>query len=243
MPRPAFSASAAPLGNRLLAALPAASYQALLPDLEHVHLAYKEVLYEPDTPIQFVYFPLNAVVSLLTLMEEGQAVEAALIGNDGLIGLPLFLGASSDTSQAIVQVADSAFRISAAAFQRAVARDADLRGLLSRYTQVLIGQMAQGGACNRLHSLDERCARWLLQTADAVGSDTFALTQEFLASMLGVRRSSVTLAAGVLQQAGLIAYRRGHVTIRNRAGLEQATCACYDALRAIADRFLPRTSR
>jgi CRP-like cAMP-binding protein len=225
--------------QRLLAALPAASYQVLAPQLEPVPLRRKQVLYEPDAPIRHVYFPLNAVASLLTLLEEGHAVEAMLVGHQGMVGLPVFLGAASDSCQAIVQVAGEGLRLPVAAFRAAVDQDAALRTLLNAYTQVHISQLAQSSACNRLHPLDERCARWLLQTADAVRGDAFFLTQEFLASMLGVRRSSVTLAAGTLQHAGLITYHRGQITVCDRRGLEDASCACYRVLKALADRLLP----
>jgi CRP-like cAMP-binding protein len=235
MPVPAISAPR----NRLLAALPPASATRLFPQLERVALPLRQVLYEPGGPIAHVYFLLGGVVSLVTLFEAGGAVEASLVGNEGMVGLPLFHGVRSDTNQAIVQVNDWALRMPAAAFQSALANDNALRDLLGRYTQSLLSQMSQGAGCNRLHPVNERCARWLLQTQDRAGAAGFPMTHDFLATMLGVRRASVTIAAGALQQAGLIRYQRGRMTIINRAGLEAASCECYKVMTAALDALLP----
>lgn len=239
MSPPAMAQCAPTPRNRLLAALPPASYARLVPALEPVALPAKQILYEQHAPITHVYFPESAVVSLVTQMDDGSAVESVIVGNDGMVGLPLFLGVPTDVCQAIVQVPDGGLRMAAAAFQAAAAQDAALRGILGRYTQVVIAQMAQSGACNRLHALEQRCARWLLETSDRVEADQFLLTQEFMATMLGVRRSSVSLAAGTLQQADLIRYRRGHITVLDRDGLENAACPCYRIIADVADRLLP----
>lgn len=225
--------------NRLLAGLPREDYERLLPDLESVSLGFQEVLYKPDKPIPYVYFPTTGVVSLLTLMEDGLAIEIAAVGREGMIGLPVFLEATSMPGSACTQVPGTAVRIPAERFREAVQRSGSLQRVLHRYTQALLNQIARSAACNRLHPIGERCARWLLMTHDRAGSDQFPLTHEFLAQMLGVRRATVTVAAGMLQQAGLIRYRRGKITIADRLGLETASCECYEVIRKEFDRLLP----
>jgi len=224
------------VGNRLLNAIPRAVYERLLPHMKPVSLVLKQVLYERDAPIPHVYFPNGGVVSLLIEMDDGAAVEVATIGNEGLVGLPVFLGVDLSAERAIVQIAGGALRMPAAVFVREVRPGSPLHDLLRRYTQALMMAMAQMAACNRLHPLEERYARWLLQTHDRVRADDFPMTHEFLAQMLGVRRATVTVAAGVLQQAGLIRYSRGVVTILDRPGLEAASCECYRLIRTGFDR-------
>jgi CRP-like cAMP-binding protein len=225
--------------NRLLRALSPVVLQQLLPSLELVALNMKDMLIEHDVPIHFVYFPLHGVVSLISTLADGTMVEVATIGNEGLIGLPLFLRANSIPFTAFVQVPGEALRIEAEAFGRLLHEGTDeFSHLLYRYTQALFNQLAQHVVCNRLHPIAPRCARWLLLTHDRVGQAAFPLTHEFLAHMLGVRRASVTEVAGRLQQAGLIHYRYGIITILDRAGLEAASCECYGVIKQEYDRLL-----
>lgn len=223
-------------GNRLLAALSQDEYARLAPYLETIALTFKQVLYEPDEPIPYIYFMAEGVASLLQFNSDGVAVEVATVGNEGMIGLPVFLGMESTPGQAIVQIVGAAQRMPTEVFRREVRAGAPLHDLLHRYTQALMVQMAQGAACNRLHPTGERCARWLLQTRDRVRGDEFELTQEFLGQMLGTRRAAVNEAAGQLQQAGLISYSRGVITVLDRPGLQAAACECYGIIRAAYDR-------
>jgi len=227
-----------PVGNRLLDALPRAEYERILPHLEGVPIAARQVVSEADAPIPHVYFPTGGVVSLVSFMERGAAVEIATIGREGLVGLPVFLGAESMPQRAFGQVSGFAFRMEAGAFRAEVARNDTLVRLLNRYTQAMFVQVAQTAACNRVHPVEKRCARWLLQTHDRVGEDVYTLTQEFLAQMLGVQRPSVNAAARTLLEAGLIKYVRGRITIVDRAGLESASCACYGVIRREFDHLL-----
>ncbi len=225
--------------NALLRALPADEYARLLPHLEPVELGHAQVLWRAEAPIHAVYFPRTAVASLLTPLADEKPVEAATVGREGVVGTAVALGARTTTVEAIAQIPGAAARLDAgrlAAWLRAPgALDGALFPLLLRYAQALQEQTAQSVACNRRHGIDERCARWLLMTHDRVGADrgvaTFPLTQEFLAFMLGVRRASVTVAAGMLQQAGLIKYSRGRIAVRDRAGLEAASCECYGVVK------------
>src|SRR5437867_1209899 len=193
-----------PTVNRLLAALPRQDYERLLPDLEHRTHGIREVVYEPNGPISHVYFPINGVFSLVTIMADGAVLEAATIGNEGMVGLPVFLGAETMPARAFSQVPGHAVRMSVEAFREAVRRSDPFQRMLLRYTQALVNQIAQTAACNRHHSIEERCSRWLLMTQDRVERDHFLLTQEFLGQMLGVRRQSVNAVADLLQKAGLI---------------------------------------
>ena len=230
--------AAPPERNRLLLALPAADYDALRPDLHAVTLAHGAVLCEARARITHVYFPQGCVVSLLTPTDEGPGVEVGLVGNEGMVGISAFLGGRTATTQAVLQVPDGAWKMSAAAFVRALARGPALHRLMQAYARSLIGQLTQGAACNLRHAVGQRCARWLLMAHDRVGGDRFLLTQEFLGQMLGVRRPTVSLAAQALQASGLIRYARGQVTITDRAGLESAACACYDVIAADYARAL-----
>lgn len=224
--------------NRLLAALPLEEYERFLPNLETVSLPLKYVLYEPNKPIEHVYFPIHGVVSLVTIMEDGVAVEIATVGNEGMIGLPVFLGSEIIPMKAFSQIPGKGMRIKADVFKDLVNQGSPLHGLLQRYTQALFNQTAQSAACNRLHSIEERCCRWLLMIHDRVDSDEYLLTQEFLSQMLGVRRASVNVVASILQKARLIRYSRGRITILDRLGLEAASCECYARIKQEFDRLL-----
>jgi CRP-like cAMP-binding protein len=218
--------------NALLRALPADEYARLLPHMEPVELGHAQVLWRAEAPIHSVYFPRTAVGSLLTPLEGEKPVEAATVGREGFIGTPVVLGARTTAVEAIAQIPGTAARLDAARLAEWLrASDGTLFPLLLRYAQALQEQTAQSVACNRRHGIDERCARWLLMTQDRVSADQFPLTQEFLAFMLGVRRASVTVAAGMLQEAGLIRYSRGRIAVRDRAGLEAASCECYGVVK------------
>jgi CRP-like cAMP-binding protein len=212
--------------NRILAQLPRAEAARIQPFLEKVDLNFKEQLFDSGQRIDHVYFMLTGVISLLVTVDGEQPIEAATVGYEGMVGLPAFLGASAAPWRALCQVPGEGLRMSVARL-RPAARDTSLERLLLQYANTMMSMLAQTAACNRLHSLEERMCRWLLLTHDRVDSDTFALTQEFLGQMLGVRRPSVSLAGSALQRAGLIRYSRGRITITNRAGLEDAACECY----------------
>ena len=224
--------------NRLLLALPQADYRALERDLEAVVLAHGAVLNEARDRITHIYFPQRCVISLLATAGDGPGVEVGLVGNEGMAGLSVFLGAASSTTQAVLQIPDGAWRMEVGAFGRAVARRSSLRHILLQYTQSVISQSSQGLACNQRHAVEPRCARWLLMAHDRVGLDRFELTQEFLGQMLGARRPTVSLTAQRLQARGLIRYVRGIVTVTNRVGLEAAACTCYDVMEADYARAL-----
>ena len=224
--------------NQLLTLLPRAELEKISPDLERVELPFKQVLHEPGERIAYAYFVTSGVVSIVNEPDTGEIVECATIGPEGMAGFPLILGTSSMPSRAIVQIPGEALRMSTADFQRALDRSPRFRALLLRYMMALLNQIAQVTSCNRLHEVQERCARWLLQTHDRVLSDSFPLTQEFLSQMLGVHRPTVTVAAGILQKAGLIEYNRGSITIVDRKGLEAASCTCYRLIAAEYERLL-----
>lgn len=218
--------------NRLLLALPRKDYRALLPDLEPVILPHGTVLFEARDRITHVYFPQRCVISLLAAAGNGPGVEVGLIGNEGMVGLSAFLGVTTASTQAVLQIPDGAWRMGVRAFTQAIATHASLRSVLSRYTQSVISQVAQGLACNQRHAVAPRCARWLLMAHDRVGEDRFELKQDFLGQMLGVRRPTVSMTAQGLQSLGLIRYTRGIMTVIDRAGLEGAACPCYDVMEA-----------
>ena len=220
-------APSSPERNTLLLALPRADYRALLPDLEAVTLPHGTVLFEARTRIRHVYFPQRCVISLLAALDEGPDVEVGLVGNEGMAGITVFLGARTATTRAISQVANGAWRLEVAAFVRALERGTALTRVMQRYTQTVLAQVAQSLACNQRHAVGPRCARWLLMAHDRVGGDRFTLTQEYLGQMLGAQRPTVSVAAGGLQTLGLIEYNRGKVTVTDRAGLEAAACGCY----------------
>jgi len=229
-----------PRRNRLLAALPQAEWGRWLPHLEPVNMPLGKVLYESGSRLSHVYFPTTSIVSLLYVMEDGASAEIAVVGNEGIVGISLFMGGESTPSRALVQSAGQGFRLKSDLMLQEFNRAGPVLHLLLRYTQALITQMSQTAVCNRHHSLDQQLCRWLLLSLDRLNSDQLAMTQELIANMLGVRREGVTEAAGNLQQAGLIRYQRGHITVIDRAGLEQRTCECYAVVKKEYDRLLPQ---
>ena len=223
-----------PTENRLLAALPRRERDRLVPHLEPVSLRFEEVLYEPDGPIRHVYFPTSGMISLLVVLDDGLAAQVGRVGNEGMVGLPVFLGVPTSHTRAFVEIPGEALRMKAQVFRQELRRAGALSGLLLRYTQALLRHSERLTACNTWHTVEQRLCRWLLVAHDRVRADQFEVIQEFLAEMLGVHRQSVTLAAGNLQRAGVIRYSRGRLTILDRRGLEAASCECY---RAGADLF------
>jgi len=228
-----------PRDNRLLAALPDVEWERWRPQLELVEMPLGKVLYEPGTTLAHVYFPTTSIVSLLYVMEDGASAEIAVVGREGLVGISLFMGGATTPSRAVVQSAGQAFRLTADLMLQEFNRAGPVLHLLLRYTQALITQMAQTAVCNRHHSLDQQLCRWLLLSLDRLDSRELVVTQELIANMLGVRREGVTEAAGDLQKAGLIRYRRGHITVLDRQRLEQRTCECYAVVKKEYDRLLP----
>jgi len=227
--------------NHLLAALPAAEWERWLPQLEWVEMPLGQVLYESGTTLSHVYFPLTAIVSLLYVMENGASAEIAVVGNEGIVGISLFMGGESTPSRAVVQSAGHGFRLKAQTMKDEFNRAGPVLHLLLRYTQALITQMAQTAVCNRHHSLDQQLCRWLLLSLDRLQGNDLVMTQELIATMLGVRREGVTEAALKLQKVGLISYARGHISVLDRAGLEQRTCECYAVVKKEYDRLLPES--
>jgi len=228
-----------PLKNHLLDALPADVYERMLLNLELIEMPLGKVLYESGEALRYVYFPANCIVSLLYVMENGSQAEIAVIGNEGIVGLALFMGGETTPNRAVVQSAGHAFRLSSALVKKEFGLNGPLLRLLLRYTQALITQVSQTAMCNRHHSLDQQLCRWLLLSLDRLDSNDLVMTQELIANMLGVRREGVTVAAGNLQDAGLIDYRRGHITVLNRPGLEKRVCECYQVVKIEFDRLLP----
>jgi CRP-like cAMP-binding protein len=236
MPKPA---EHNPRANRLLNALPAAEYEGLESHLEGVAMPLGEVIYEPGAQPRYVYFPTTSIVSLLYVMADGASAEIAVVGNEGILGISLFMGGETTTSRAVVQSAGHAYRLSAKRLKEEFQRSGPMLHLLLRYTQALITQMAQTAVCNRHHSIDQQLCRWLLLSIDRLPSNELTMTQELIANMLGVRREGVTEAAGQLQDAGLIAYQRGRITVLDRPGLEDRCCECYRVVKTECDRLLP----
>ncbi|HUX26788.1 MAG TPA: Crp/Fnr family transcriptional regulator [Burkholderiales bacterium] len=232
-----------PNQNHLLAALPAAEFERLAPHLEPVELLLGDVLYESGGLLQHVYFPTTAILSLHYVMENGSSSEIAGVGNEGVLGISLFMGGNTTPSRAVVQTGGAGYRLSAQLMLQEFRRAGPMQQVLLRYTQALITQMSQTAACNRHHSLVQQLCRWLLLTLDRMPTNELIMTQELVASMLGVRREGVTEAAGKLQQAGVISYRRGHITVLDRAGLESQVCECYAVVKAEFARLLPEVSR
>jgi CRP-like cAMP-binding protein len=225
--------------NRLLALLSPEARRQMLPALKLITFEMSHQVYEPIQPISHVYFPLTAVTSVLSEMEDGTTVEVATIGREGMVGLPVFLGDESTFLRCIAQIPGTALSMEREEFRDIVTkRQNGLQAILLRYTQALFSQLAQQSACNRSHNMEERCARWILMTHDRVGHDEFPLTQEFLAYMLGSRRSSVTIAAGILANAGLIYYSRGKIQVLDRARLEEASCECYGVIQREYERLI-----
>ena len=224
--------------NQLLAALPPDEYQGLAPSLEVLSLPVRQVLYEPGEPIEYVYFPHQTMISLVSTMENGTTIEVGLVGREGMVGIPVILGGSSTTTRAFVQVAGQATRLKADRLKTEFQQSGALQTLLLRYVQAFLTQVSQSAVCNRLHNLEERLARWLLLVRDCVDADDFLLTQEFIAQMLGTRRSGVTVAAGTLQQAGMIRYTRGRISIVDTEALEDTACECYKVIKTELARLL-----
>lgn len=227
-----------PHRNKLLAALPRKILQANGKLLEPCEFQMAQMLHEPDVRINYVYFPVCGVISMVNEPNPGEIAEFATIGPEGMVGFPVLLGASSMPSRAFVQVPGEGFRMRATALRQMLEKSPETRDLMLRYTMALVTQIAQITSCNRLHEVQQRCARWLLQTHDRVDSDSFPLKQEFLAQMLGVHRPSVSVAARMLQQEGLIQYSRGRITVLDRKGLEKASCSCYAFIRREYDRLM-----
>ena len=231
--------SSEPTKNRLLAALPHAESQRWLSLLEPVDLPLGEVLYESGITLSHVYFPTTAIISLLYVMENGASAEIAVVGNEGIVGISLFMGGESTSSRAVVQSAGKGFRLQAQLMKQEFNRAGAVLHLLLRYTQALLTQMSQTAVCNRHHSLDQQLCRWLLLSLDRLEGNQLMMTQELIANMLGVRREGVTEGALKLQHAGLIQYARGRITVLDRAALEERSCECYAVVKKEYDRLLP----
>lgn len=221
--------------NRILASLPAEEFERISSHLVEVSLPLGEIIYQPEQKIEYVYFPENSLVSLLAVLEDGETVEAGVIGYEGFVGVPVVLGVQSGTTQALIQGAGDAQRITSQALRSLINDGGQLQSLLLRFTHTLFTQIAQTAACNRAHDLNQRLARWLLLSHDRLRKEEFILTHEFLSRMLGTRRAGVSVAANGLRQGGLIDYSRGRVRIKNRKGLEQAACECYGVVKAEYD--------
>lgn len=227
-----------PVENRLLAMLSTEEYEPLLPHLEHVNFTLGEVVYESGGQQSYIYFPTTAIISLLYLMENGSSAEMGVAGNEGLVGIALFMGGETVPNRAVVQSAGEAFRLPMKALQDEFARGGTFQRLLLRYTQALMTQMSQTAVCNRLHTVEQQLCRWLLLSRDRLHTDELVMTQELIANMLGVRREGVTHAAQRLQENALISYVRGRITILDRSGLEATVCECYRVVKDEYDRLL-----
>ena len=228
-----------PQQNHLLAALPAEVQSRLLPNLELIDMPYGMVLYESGDTMRHVYFPVDAIVSLLYVMENGASAEVSVVGNEGFVGMALLMGGDSTPSQAMVQSAGHAYRLAAYLFKEEFHRHSEMQVLLLRYTQALITQMTQTAVCNRHHSIEQQLCRWLLLCLDRVPGDQLYMTQELMANMLGVRREGITEAAGKLQKKGAIEYGRGRITVLDRRVIEKLSCECYAVVRKETDRLMP----
>jgi len=226
-----------PVGNWLLDSLPDAAYERLLDDLQPVSFSLGDVIYESGGEMDYVYFPTSSHVSLLYTMINGSTAEMGLVGNEGVVGVALFMGGATTPNRAVVQGSGEALKLKARAMQYEFSRGGDFQHLLLRYTMALITQISQTAVCNRLHSVEQRLCRWLLMTRDRTHSDELQMTQEFISNMLGVRREGVTHAAQNLQEKGLISYVRGHIKIVDRAGLEAHACECYAVVKAEHSRL------
>jgi len=228
-----------PRDNHLLAAVPEAEYARLAPNLELVPMPLGKILYESGVRLQYVYFPIDCIVSLLYVMEDGASAEIAAVGLEGVVGISLFMGGETTTSRALVQSGGRAYRMKGSMLKDSFNRAGAMQHLLLRYTQALLTQMAQTSACNRRHTLEQQFCRWLLVSLDRLPTNVLVMTQELVAGMLGVRREGVTAAAGKLQSLGLIEYHRGRIEVLNRAGIEKMSCECYDVVRRESLRLLP----
>ncbi len=226
------------LENHLISALPETVQQRIVPHLQKITMKLGDVLYESGDTMRFVYFPIDSIISLLYVMEDGRSAEISVVGNEGLVGISLFMGGESTPSRAIVQSAGTAYKLSGARLKDEFNRHADFQLLLLRYTQALITQMAQTAVCNRHHSIDQQLCRWLLLSMDRLPTNRLTMTQELIANMLGVRREGVTEAAGKLQDLGIIEYHRGQITVLERPRLEGLCCECYSVVKKETDRLL-----
>jgi CRP-like cAMP-binding protein len=231
--------SETPLQNHLLGALPPGEWGRLLPRMELRPMPLGHVLYESGDTMRHVYFPTTSIVSLLYVMEDGASAEIAIVGNEGIVGISLFMGGETTPSRAVVQSAGHAYRIPGQFLKEEFFRAGPMQRLLLRYTQALITQMAQTAVCNRHHSVEQQLCRWLLMSLDRLASNELRMTQELIANMLGVRREGVTESAGKLQKLGLIEYSRGHIVVTDRPGLEVHACECYGVVKKEFDRLLP----
>jgi CRP-like cAMP-binding protein len=227
-----------PTENHILAALTAEGRQSLLPHLQLVPISLGQVIYESGGLLEHVYFITRGIVSLLYVMRDQSSAEIAVVGNEGVVGVSLFMGGETTPSRAVVQSAGHAYGLKSEVLKKEFARGGELQYLLLRYTQSLITQMTQTAVCNRHHSVEQQLCRWLLLSLDRLPSNELTMTQELIANMLGVRREGVTLAAGKLQEAGLIHYSRGHIAVTNRPGLEASVCECYAVVKTESDRLL-----
>ncbi len=228
-----------PSANRLLGALSPAEQARIFPHLQLVQMPLGKVIYESGGTLRHVYFPINSIISLLYVLEDGASAEIALVGHEGLVGVSLFMGGDTTPSRAVVQSAGAAYRLPARRMQDEFHEDSTIQALLLRYTQALITQMSQTAVCNRHHSVEQQLCRWLLLSLDCLEGDQLAMTQELIANMLGVRREGVTEAAGKLQKLGVIHYSRGHITVIDRPRLEALCCECYSVVKRETDRLLP----
>lgn len=226
--------------NYIIEALPVDAQTRLMPDLELVKLPLGKVLYESGEALSHVYFPVDCIISLLYVMENGASAEISVVGNEGMLGTSLFLGGETTSNRAVVQSAGKAYRIDAKHFKTEFGRHTDMLILLMSYTQALLTQMAQTAVCNRHHSIDQQLCRWMLLSLDRLPTNNLVMTQELISNMLGVRRESVTEAAGKLQKLGYINYQRGHIKVLDRPGLERLSCECYAVVKKETDRLLPR---
>jgi CRP-like cAMP-binding protein len=216
--------------NQILAALPEADYQRILPCLEALHLEIKDYLYERDEPIEYVYFPLSGMASILAVLDGERYIEAGIVGREGMVGLPVFFGADTTSTVAFYQIPGVVVRMHCNDFRAEIERNSALEQVIHRFAHAQFIMLAQNVACNSQHSIQQRCARWLLLTHDRIGKDEFILTQEFLSQMLGVRRAGVSTVMQAMQEAGYLRYTRGIITILNRAGLEAIACQCYNVI-------------
>jgi CRP-like cAMP-binding protein len=235
--------SPSPLQNHILDALPPPERERLFPHLKLVELPLGTVLYESGDTLRHIYFPTDSIVSLLYVLANGASAEISIVGNEGAIGVALFMGGETTTNRAIVQSAGSAYRLTGRRLKLEFERHGEMLHILLRYTQALLTQMAQTAVCNRHHSVDQQLCRWLLLSLDRLSSDKLTMTQELIANMLGVRREGVTEAAGKLQNLGVIRYSRGHITVLDRPHLERLSCECYAVVKRESDRLLPVRAR
>jgi CRP-like cAMP-binding protein len=235
---PALPLAGSPSQNHLLAALPSDDFERLAPHLEAVAMPLGEILYEPGVQLQHAYFPTTAIVSLHYVMESGASAETAGVGNEGVVGMALFMGGNTTPSSAVVQTGGRGYRLPGRLLKQEFSRGGVIRGVLLRYTQALLTQMMQTAACNRHHTVEQQLCRWLLLTLDRVASRELVMTQELVARMLGVRREGITEAAGDLKRAGVIGYRRGHISVLERAGLETRACECYAVVKKELNRLM-----